>query len=207
VEIGILGPLQVTGPEGTVALPGGRAKALLALLTIRPDTVMSVDRLIDELWGESPPPTAGTKLQGLVSSLRKRIDTDLIQTHPGGYRLAVDPLIIDAQRFRRLVEQAQGSNLVERRELLGLALGLWRGLALEDFSYEPFAQTEIMVLEDLRVSATERRLDADLALGRHGEASPLIRCGSIWLANSCLLSTGMDDRPRHSGCTSTFATS
>jgi predicted ATPase/DNA-binding SARP family transcriptional activator len=175
VEIGILGPLQVSGSEGTVALPGGRARVLLAVLAIRPDTVISADRLIDELWGESAPPTAGTKLQGLVSTLRKRIAADLIETHSGGYRLAVDPLVVDAQRFRRLVEQAGGSNLIERRELLGLALGLWRGSALEGFTYEPFAQTEITMLEDLRVSATEQRIDTDLALGRQAEVIPELR--------------------------------
>ena len=172
MNIGILGPLEVRGAKGSVELPRGRARALFALLAIRPDTVISADRLIDELWGESPPPTASTKLHGLVSSLRKRIDSNLIETHPGGYRLAVDPLVVDAQRFRRLVEQAGGSSVAEKRELLALALGLWRGSALEDFTYEPFAQTEIMVLGELRIKATEERIEADLALGRHGELIP-----------------------------------
>lgn len=141
-------------------------------MAVQPDTVLSPDRLIDELWGESPPPTAATKLQGLVSSLRKHLDADVIATHPGGYRLAVDPLVVDAQRFRQMVEKAGRSGPAERRELLRHALGLWRGPALEDFTYEPFAQTEIMVLEELRLKALEERIDADLALGHHRDVVP-----------------------------------
>lgn len=173
IEIRILGPLEVRHGEEPLSLPGGRAQALLALLAIRADTVVSTDRLIDQLWGESPPPTARTKLHGLVSALRKRLaasgESELIKTHPPGYALAVDTLAVDAHRFRRMVEQARQSAPAEKAETLRLALDLWRGPALSDFVYEPFAQAEIMTLEELRLQALEERIDADLALGRHGD--------------------------------------
>lgn len=173
IEIRILGPLEVRHGEEPLSLPGGRARSLLALLAIRADTVVSTDRLIDQLWGESPPPTARTKLHGLVSTLRRDLgpsgESDLIRTHPPGYTLAVDALAVDAHRFRRMVERARQSAPPERADTLRLALDLWRGPALADFVYEPFAQAEIMALEELRLEALEERIDADLALGRHGD--------------------------------------
>ena len=100
MEFRILGPLEVRGVEGLVPLPGGRARTLLAILAVQAGTVISTDRLIDALWGDTPPPTARTKLQGLVSALRKRLEPglagapSLIRTHPPGYMLEVDPGLV-----------------------------------------------------------------------------------------------------------------
>jgi DNA-binding SARP family transcriptional activator len=177
VEFRILGPLEVLDGDRPVPLPRGRGRTLLALLVLRADEVVSTDRLIDWLWGETPPPTAITALHGLVSSLRKRLEPArgvgeapaIIETRPPGYVLAIDRGEVDAHRFRRLLEEVAGASAPERAAKLRTALGLWRGSALADFRYEPFAQTDIAVLEELRMAAIEERIDADLALGRHAE--------------------------------------
>jgi len=177
VEFRILGPLEVLDDGRPVALPGGRGRALLALLILHAGEVVSADRLIDELWGENPPPTATTALQGLVSTLRKRLEPAqaggearaVLRTVPPGYVLATDPTGVDANLFRRLVEEASGAAAAERSPRLRRALSLWRGPALAEFTYQPFAQREITALEELRLVAIEERVEADLALGRHGQ--------------------------------------
>ena len=177
MEFRILGPLEVLDQGRPVALPGGRGRALLALLILHAGEVVSADRLIDELWGESPPPTATTALQGLVSTLRKRLEPArvggeagaVLRTVPPGYVLATDPTGVDANRFRRLLEEASGAAAAERSARLRQALSLWRGPVLAEFTYQPFAQREITALEELRLVAIEERVEADLALGRHGQ--------------------------------------
>jgi DNA-binding SARP family transcriptional activator/class 3 adenylate cyclase/tetratricopeptide (TPR) repeat protein len=177
LEFRILGPLEVLDEDRRVTLPRGRGRSLLALLALRPGEVASKERLIDELWGEASPPTADKALQGLVSHLRKRLEPtrargnapSVLQTVPLGYVLAIDPDSVDAVRFRRLLQKAGLASPSERSALLRRALGLWRGPALADFAYEPFAQREIAGLEDLRLTAIEERVEADLAVGRHHE--------------------------------------
>ena len=177
MEFRILGPLEVLDDGRPVALPGGRGRALLALLILHAGEVVSADRLIDELWGESPPPTATTALQGLVSNLRKRLEPAraggeapaVLRTVAPGYVLTIDPARVDSNRFRRLLEEARGAAAAERSARLRRALSLWRGPALADFTYQPFAQREITALEELRLVAIEERVEADLALGRHGQ--------------------------------------
>jgi DNA-binding SARP family transcriptional activator len=150
---------------------------LFGLLVLNAGRVVSTDRLVDELWGESPPPTVDTALQGLVSKLRARLEPDrkrgepprLLLTRQPGYLLAVEPTHIDAHRFRRLVVDAEDADPREALNLLRTALDLWRGQALADFTYEPFAQADIAALEELRLTALEKRVEADLALGRHRE--------------------------------------
>ena len=129
---------------------------------------MPAERLIDELWGEQPPPTASTALQGLVLKLRKAIGREVLETEGGGYRLAVEPDDVDAARFKTLIEGAHGASPEERARALREALALWHGPALADFTYEPFAQSAVAALEEMRLSALEDRIDADLALGRSG---------------------------------------
>jgi len=177
VEFRILGPMEVLDGDRPVHLPRGRGRALLALLVLRAGEVVSTDQLIDWLWGEVPPPTAITALHGLISTLRKRLEPArssseapaVLETRPPGYVLAIDRGEVDAYRFRRLLEEAAAAPAPERAAKLRTAIGLWRGPALADFRYEPFAQTDIAVLEELRMAALEERLDVDLALGRHAE--------------------------------------
>jgi DNA-binding SARP family transcriptional activator len=173
MEFRILGPLEAFEGERPVPLPTGRGRALLALLVLNAGKVVSVDRLIDSLWGETVPATVRTALHGLVSDLRTRLEparrrgdaATFLRTSPPGYVLAVPPTCVDADRFRRLVAEARASKAVERVVKLREALGLWRGSALADFRYEPFAQQEIAALEELRLAALEDRIDAELALG------------------------------------------
>jgi DNA-binding SARP family transcriptional activator len=177
VEFRILGPLEALDGDRRVPLPGGRGRALLALLILNVGKVVSTERLIDDLWGETVPATVQTALHGLVSDLRKRLEPTrtkggapaALQTAPPGYRLAVEPRCVDANRFRRLLEEARAGEAAERAATLREALGLWRGPALADFTYEPFAQREITTLEELRLEAIEQRVDADMAVGPGSE--------------------------------------
>lgn len=174
MEVRILGPLEVLGDQGAIPLPRGRVRALLAQLALRVGEVISADRLIDELWGPSPPPTAHTALQVLISKLRRRIEPDaaspaILVTRAPGYALRLDREQVDAHRFRIQVAEAVGAEPSTRAVLLREALGLWRGPALHDFTYEPFAQAAIADLSELRLTALEERVEADLALGRHRE--------------------------------------
>ena len=175
MEVRILGPTEVIEGATPVPLPMGRARSLLGLLVLHAGEVVSADRLVDELWGESPPPTVNTALQGLVYKLRRRLEPQrgkdepprILLTRPPGYLLDLAPDLIDASRFRRLVAEAAGAPPQRAVELLRRAAALWRGPALVDFHYEPFAQAEIAELEELRLTAVEKRIEADLALGRH----------------------------------------
>lgn len=178
MQFRILGSFEVVGDEGTIPLPEGRARGLLAILVLHGGRVVSIDQLIDLLWGASPPPTAHTKLYGLVSTLRKKLepggetDASPIRTRPPGYLLDIAPEQVDASRFRELVESAAELPASQRAEALGEALDLWRGPVLADFTYEPFAQAEISSLEEIRLSAVETRIAAELELGRHRELIP-----------------------------------
>ena len=167
LEFRILGPFQV-GRAGTrIELPAGKPRALLALLLLHAGEVVSVDKLVDELWGEHPPPTAAKNVQGYVARLRRALGDDVLVTHAPGYALRLDAEQVDARRFQVLVEEARLEEPAAAARRLEDALALWRGAPLADFTYEPFAQDEILRLEELRLSALEDRVEADLALGRH----------------------------------------
>src|ERR671935_749132 len=165
LEFRILGPFEVGRNGEPLELPAGKPRALLAVLLLRRGEVVSVDRLVDELWGEQPPPTAAKNVQGYVARLRRVLGNGALLTQAPGYALRVEAL--DAARFQALVEEARHEEPGAAAPRLEEALALWRGPPLADFAYEPFAQDEIRRLEELRVSALEDRIDADLALGRH----------------------------------------
>jgi DNA-binding SARP family transcriptional activator/DNA-binding beta-propeller fold protein YncE len=172
----MLGPFDVVDNGNSIPLGGAKQRALLVMLAIHANEVVSVDRLIDELWGEHPPTRAPSTLQTYVSRLRRVVDTGdgvSIAFGSGGYVLRADPASIDAQRFARDLANAQGpSSAEERSRKLRAALELWRGPALADFRFAPFARGEIERLEELRLSALEYRIEADLACGRHAELVP-----------------------------------
>ena len=180
MEFRILGSLEVVARGRALKLGGSRQRTLLALLLTRANEVVSTDRLIDELWGARPPRTAANALQYHVSQLRKTLAPGgSIVTQDPGYLIQVGPDELDLLRFERLVEEARQSSPELAARLLRDALGLWRGPALADLAHESFAQAEILRLEELRVAALERRLEADLELGRHadlvGELEILVR--------------------------------
>jgi YVTN family beta-propeller protein len=159
---------------------GARQRALLAALLIRPNAVVSSDRLIDELWGEAPPDTASTALHGYVSQLRKALEpgratgapAEVLVTRAPGYVLRVDPSAIDAARFEQLVHEGRNAlaagDAGRAAQRLSDALGLWRGDALAGVDDTAGTHAEARRLDELRLEALEDRIDADLARG-HGD--------------------------------------
>ena len=181
IEFRVLGPLEVSRGDSPLSI-SGKPAALLALLLVNANEVVSTDRLIDGLWGDTPPKSAAKLIQGYVSQLRRSLaagsseeggHVDPVLTRPSGYILRLDEGQLDADRFRTLLDQARAA-LAEggadvAAQILGDALDLWRGPPLADFAYEPFAQDEIARLEELRLIGLEERVEAALALGRHAE--------------------------------------
>jgi DNA-binding SARP family transcriptional activator len=170
MEFRILGPLEVADDGRLLALGGTKQRALLALLLLRANEVVSRDRLIDELWGGSPPDSGKTALQVHVSQLRKVLGRDLILTQPPGYLIRVGDGELDLHRFEQLVGAARTEEPVQAARLLREGLALWRGAALADLG-DSFAPAE-RALEEQRLAALEQRIDADLALGRQAELIP-----------------------------------
>jgi DNA-binding SARP family transcriptional activator len=169
MEFRMLGPLEVVDRDGPVRLGGRNQRALLALLLLNADEVVSTDRLIDALWGDEPPRTAPTSLQNAVSQLRKLLGANRLVTKAPGYSLRLDGDELDVDRARRLVAEARTRDGEDRVDLLREAERLWRGSPLAEFAYEDFAQAAIARLEELRLSVVEERIDGELALERHSE--------------------------------------
>src|SRR3954452_10481530 len=169
MEFRILGPLEVVEDGRPITLDRHRMRALLAFLLLRANEPVYADRLIDEVWGPDPPKTAGASLQNYVSRLRKAIGTEAIVSQPPGYVLRIDPERFDLARFERLTAEARGAEPRERAEKLRAALALWRGPALDDLAFEPFARDEVGRLEEARLAALEDCIDAELELGHDAE--------------------------------------
>jgi DNA-binding SARP family transcriptional activator len=172
-EFGILGTLVARREGRELDLGGRKQRAVLALLLLRANRVVSIERLSEDLYAGDPPASAVTQVHRQVSELRKIVDADAIETRPPGYVIRVAPDALDLHRFERLTERAASSlDSGDARAAvaeLDEALALWRGPALADLVYEPFAQAPIARLEELRMAAVERRFTALLALGRHAD--------------------------------------
>src|SRR5438132_5290505 len=174
----ILGSVEVREGSRSLPLGGGKQRAVLALLLLDVNRVVSTDRLIEDLWPQRPPGKPQTAVQGYVSELRKLLEPSgapfqVVVTEGSGYMLRLEPEQLDVLRFERLLAEGR-EDLVEGRsesaaERLREALSLWRGPALAEFTYEAWAQGTIARLEELRLAGLEERIEADLALGRHGE--------------------------------------
>jgi DNA-binding SARP family transcriptional activator len=180
MEFRILGPFEVLDEGRVVALGGSKQRALLALLVLHANETLTTDRLIDELWGERPPATATKTVQVHISRLRRTLgaragdgSAGAVVTRDHGYALALDPELIDACRFERLVAEGRNELAAGRprraASVLEEAFSLWRGRPLGDLSFEAFAQGEIARLDELRVAGLELLIDAKLTLGRHAE--------------------------------------
>jgi DNA-binding SARP family transcriptional activator/sugar lactone lactonase YvrE len=183
VEFRLLGSFEVVVDGRSVRLGGTKQRALLAILAIHANEVVSTDRLIEQLWSGNAPESAVNTLQVYVSRLRKVLDANgsnggqpTIVFRAPGYVLTTPPEQIDARRFERLLREAEAR--AATRDAAGAArslreaLALWRGAPLADFTYEEFAQAEIARLEELRLKAVEERIDADLVFCRHASLIP-----------------------------------
>src|SRR5919204_376836 len=175
LQFSILGPLEVWRDGAVVDLGARKRRAVLALLLLNANRVVPTQRLIDELWGDTPPETARSALQVYVAGLRKALggEASALRTTAPGYVLNVEPGALDLDRFTALRAEAQAAVDDERRAgLLREALELWRDTPLADLSEEPFAATAVGRLEEQRLEALEQRIEADLALGRHASLVP-----------------------------------
>lgn len=189
LEFRILGPLEAVVGSRPLELGGAQRRGLLALLLLNANQVMSIDRLIDELWGAQPPPTAARTIQAHVSRLRKLFGSasTAVVTQRPGYMLRLEPEQTDLHQFERLVSEGRQAladgNAEAAATKLREALGIWRGSALADFTDQPFAQAAISRLDELRLAALEDRIEADLALGRHpdlvGELETLVNANPL----------------------------
>ena len=186
MEFRILGPLEVLEDGRPLALGRLKERIVLAVLLLHANEFVSRERLIDELWGTSPPATARKAVNVYISKLRQTLTRnghDPIATAEGGYRLGVDPDLLDAERLRSLIAQAR-SRIADgdsdpASQLLQEALALWRGPTLAGIQLESFGRDEVAQLDELRLAALMERIDCDLALGRHeqvlGEVNLLVR--------------------------------
>jgi DNA-binding SARP family transcriptional activator len=186
VEFRILGPLEVLEDGRPLALRRLKERIVLAVLLLHANEFVSRERLIDELWGASPPATARKAVNVYISKLRQTLTRDghdPIATAEGGYRLVVDPERLDAERLRSLITQARSriaaGDADPAAQLLQKALALWRGPTLAGIQLESFGRDEVAQLDELRLAALMDRIDCDLALGRHehvlGELNLLVR--------------------------------
>lgn len=184
MRFGILGSFEVADDLGReVPLGGRRQRAVLAILLLHANEVVSSDRLIDELWGDRAPATAAKTIQVYISKLRRALGDGVVLTRAGGYMLNCDRADVDVGRFEALVAEGrralQTNEPRQAAEHLRDGLRLWRGQPLLDFVYAPFAQAEVARLEEARLAAVEDRIEADLALGNHaelvGELESLVR--------------------------------
>jgi DNA-binding SARP family transcriptional activator len=179
VEFRVLGPLEAEHQGQPLDLGPHKQRSLLALLLINANRVVSTDRILDELWGDDVEGKENA-LWVYVSRLRavlepereKRGESTVLLRRDHGYELSVDPGSIDSKRFEDTVREGKAVLLDDPARASGLlrgAIELWRGSALEDFLYEPFAQAEITRLAEVRMEATEDRIEADLRRGLNGE--------------------------------------
>jgi DNA-binding SARP family transcriptional activator len=175
VEFRVLGPLEAVDGGHAVDLPRRKHRALLAVLLLHAAESISADRLVEELWGESPPKTARDALQNYVSLLRKRLGADMLVTRGAGYAFGGDAEQIDLTTFELLCGEARAAaDVATRAKRFRAALALWRGPPLADLVYEPFAAVEIARLEELRLAAAADLIDAELELGRQADVLPEI---------------------------------
>ena len=186
-EFGILGTLTVARESEPIDVRGPRQRALLALLLLHANQLVTADRIVDLLWQGDPPRTAANTLQTHIVRLRKALgarragdEHGPLRTIPVGYVLEVGTDTLDSERFERLLGEARRAVTLERhavaREMLRNALALWRGPALVEFASEPFAQIDAIRLDELRIDAQQEFAAAALA-GEFDETERLITEG------------------------------
>jgi DNA-binding SARP family transcriptional activator len=176
VDLRVLGPLDACIDGAWVSLGAPKQRALLVHLLLHANKAVSIERLIDELWPVEPPETARHAIQVYVSRLRKALGSpERIAARSNSYAMRLEPGELDLDRFRSLVEEARaqlGEEPAAAARALREALSLWRGRALADLDSEPAVRDVVLDLEEERLEATELRIEADLAVGRHADLVP-----------------------------------
>jgi YVTN family beta-propeller protein len=169
LEFRILGPLEVLGDAGPVHVGSAKQRALLGVLLLHANEPVSTSRIVDALWGESPPATADKLVQGYVHALRKQLGDGVVQTRSPGYAVALQGRTLDLAEFERLLETARSAPARQAVEFRRRGLALWRGGALAGVELEGHARHEAARLDELRLSTQIEQFDARLALGQHTE--------------------------------------
>ncbi|MFI2643383.1 BTAD domain-containing putative transcriptional regulator [Streptomyces sp. NPDC018610] len=190
MEIKVLGPLTARENGVSVVPTAAKPRQILALLALQAERVVTVPTLMMEIWGENIPRSAATTLQTYILQLRRRITQaldgdptrqakDVLVTRHGGYLLQVQPGQVDSQEFTHLAASGRAAHEAgdhrAASDLLGRALRMWQGPALVDVRVGSVLELEVLRLEEDRMAALERRIDADLNLGRHTEIVPELR--------------------------------
>ncbi|MGP3921042.1 AfsR/SARP family transcriptional regulator [Nonomuraea sp. 10N515B] len=176
----LLGPLQVADGDGWKTIRAPRQRAVLAVLLLANGRLVTIDRLIDELWGEQPPSSAHNTIHAYVMRLRRVMDNGLgrrLITRPPGYQLQVEAQSLDCGVFERLLREGQADMAAGRwraaSDRLTQGLALWHGsAALADVPSTPAVEAERARLESCRLTALEAGVDADLTLGQYAEVLP-----------------------------------
>ncbi|MFI1568927.1 BTAD domain-containing putative transcriptional regulator [Streptomyces sp. NPDC020490] len=190
MRIQLLGPLNAEVKGGSIVPTAGKPRQILALLALYPGRVVPISTLMEELWASTPPQSALTTLQTYILQLRRRIGAamgtgsshavkDVLATRHGGYLLQIPGERVDVHEYEKLVREGQeafgaGDNQVSA-DRFRAALDLWRGQTLVDIKLGPVLEIEAMRLEESRLVTVERRIDADLRLGRHTEVIAELR--------------------------------
>jgi hypothetical protein len=215
VTFRILGRLEALVDGRRVDLSSRRERALLGVLLLHVGETVSVDALIDSVWGEAEPVSARHMVHEYVSRLRGALgEASVIATRSPGYVVERDASDLDAARFAELLGTARSAvaanDLDEALKAFDEALGLWRGDALSDVTLEADARAAATRLDDERRAARSERVDVALALGRHSELIPDLelaprpnRSTSTRSGSSCSPSTATVDRPTRSRATAT----
>ncbi|MEU3098805.1 AfsR/SARP family transcriptional regulator [Streptomyces sp. NPDC006967] len=186
MKIRVLGPLSADVNGMSIVPTAGKPRQILALLALYPGRVMPVPTLMEEIWGTELPQSALTTLQTYILQLRRRLGTamgpgapgtakDVLATRHGGYLLQIPGDAVDVHAYERLVIEGQqafedGEDERAARTYRD-ALNLWQGPALVDVPVGPVLEIEAMRLEESRLVTRERRIDADLRIGRHAEVT------------------------------------
>jgi DNA-binding SARP family transcriptional activator len=182
MDVQMLGPLRVLCDGVELDLGRPKQRLLFAVLVTAGGETVSVDRLVDELWGDDPPPRVASSLQAYVSKLRQVLEPDraarsaprVLVTRAPGYALVLEPLQLDANRFAREADEVrrllQADRFERAYDLAGVALARWSGDLLADLADEPVAQRERPRWQELRLAVTEDRLQAAVELGLHATA-------------------------------------
>jgi DNA-binding SARP family transcriptional activator len=182
VEIQVLGPLSAEVNGGSIVPTAAKQRQILSLLALYPGRMVPVPTLVEELWGSAPPPSAVTTIQTYIVLLRRRLGTaigpgspadakDILVTRHGGYLLQVDEACVDVHRYHRLAREGQAAFDAGDDETAAArfraSLDLWNGAPLVDVKLGAVLEIEVLRLQQSHLVTVERRIDADLRLGRH----------------------------------------